>query len=635
MLYLYVDPARKKYRVVNENGNMLNAPLLRIKRRDRKRHIGNASGFTLIPLEETSPPQRGKFDAYNGNGATPPTPSVSSTSVFWTFATMTLVLGLAGAYGFTAYNNQLTNRNTRNIANVNETACDKFMLLQGEIELLENEISMLSNTSEASLLLDIMELNETKISTLSGVSPEPISHNVDLDAGLGIVVTPDTLSYSVAIAADTTYVQRRVSGTCPAGQSIQVVNADGTVVCETSGDVSSSAGSSVDNALVRMDGTSGTLIQSSVVLLDDAGSLSGIANIALSGTVDGRDVAADGTTLDNHIADTDIHVAHTNVTITGDSENAYITGGGDISASRTLDIDTDKIQRRVTEVCTATQAMIEINSDGTATCQETGTVTSNSESSVDNAVVRFHSTTGQVIQTSVAVLDDTGNLSGLNDITLSGTVDGRDVAADGALLDSHVADLTIHRAMDDTVTSDTTLWSSEKITTELNMINTTVDQNTVDIATNTGDIATNAADITTLQRQGLLIFAGKIEHTNPAQPDTAVITTNYVFEGSFASNTWTAPSAMVVLVQYSWYGGFNTACEVCGGFGTNMLLKVNDVTQGFIAEARNSVWGASSAAGTQMLTLAASDDVRLEWEGNGLVAGTYGGSFTIYVLERL
>lgn len=63
-------------------------------------------------------------------------------------------------------------------------------------------------------------------------------------------------------------------------------------------------------------------------------------------------------------------------------------------------------------------------------------------SSTDNAVVRFDGTTGKVIQNSGVILDDLNNLSGVNNIALSGTVDGRDVSTDGATLDSHVANFS-------------------------------------------------------------------------------------------------------------------------------------------------------------------------------------------------
>ncbi len=58
-----------------------------------------------------------------------------------------------------------------------------------------------------------------------------------------------------------------------------------------------SPASTTDNRLVRFDGTNGA-IQSTGITADDSDNLSGIGDITLTGTVDGRDVATDGTKLD-------------------------------------------------------------------------------------------------------------------------------------------------------------------------------------------------------------------------------------------------------------------------------------------------------------------------------------------------
>jgi hypothetical protein len=69
--------------------------------------------------------------------------------------------------------------------------------------------------------------------------------------------------------------------------------------------------SSTDNTLPRFDGIGGKTLQGSGVVVDDSNNVSGMGtlasgthtitgNLVVSGTVDGRDVSADGTTLDGH-----------------------------------------------------------------------------------------------------------------------------------------------------------------------------------------------------------------------------------------------------------------------------------------------------------------------------------------------
>lgn len=64
----------------------------------------------------------------------------------------------------------------------------------------------------------------------------------------------------------------------------------------------------VDGAVLRTDGTSGRLIQDGNIQITDGGNINGIedlsmnGNITVGGTVDGRDVGADGATLDAHTA---------------------------------------------------------------------------------------------------------------------------------------------------------------------------------------------------------------------------------------------------------------------------------------------------------------------------------------------
>lgn len=58
--------------------------------------------------------------------------------------------------------------------------------------------------------------------------------------------------------------------------------------------------SSTDNAVARFNGTAGDTVQNGLVTINDSGSIA----LPASETVDGRDVSADGSTLDTHVANT-------------------------------------------------------------------------------------------------------------------------------------------------------------------------------------------------------------------------------------------------------------------------------------------------------------------------------------------
>jgi hypothetical protein len=77
------------------------------------------------------------------------------------------------------------------------------------------------------------------IGTITGVTP-------------GTGLTGGGTSGNVTLSADTNYLQRRVTGTCQAGNAIRVINADGTVTCEPI--VGGINGSGTANYIARFTG---------------------------------------------------------------------------------------------------------------------------------------------------------------------------------------------------------------------------------------------------------------------------------------------------------------------------------------------------------------------------------------------
>lgn len=179
--------------------------------------------------------------------------------------------------------------------------------------------------------------------------------------------------------------------------SVQVT-ADGNIIIDVStpvsgtGDVTSSS-LSVDNQIVRFDGTSGKVIQNSGITIADG------ASGTLSGTNSG-DVTLDSTV-------TDI------LTITGQAISADDQGSDKL-------VFWDESQSKLTSLTVGSGLSI---TGTTITATGSGDVVGPA-SSTDNALVRFDGTTGKLVQNGQITESDTGDFANVNSIAMDTTPTG-------------------------------------------------------------------------------------------------------------------------------------------------------------------------------------------------------------------
>lgn len=161
-------------------------------------------------------------------------------------------------------------------------------------------------------------------------------------------------------------------------------------------------GSSTDNAVARWDGTTGQLLQDSVVIISDLGAITGVTTLTASGLIR----SATGLAVEETGAGTDI---------------ITIQAPASIAASYTLTLPVDD--------GTSNQVL---TTDGSGvlswtTPSGTGDVVGPA-SATDNAVARFDGTTGKLIQNSAVTIADTsgditaGKYNGLTITASTGTL---------------------------------------------------------------------------------------------------------------------------------------------------------------------------------------------------------------------
>ena len=168
--------------------------------------------------------------------------------------------------------------------------------------------------------------------------------------GAGLTGGPVTTTGT--IAADTAYLQRRVSATCAAGSSIRTINADGTVACETDdGTVTSVAtGPGLTGGTITATGTVGLaatqLLPTTACAVNQVPQWNGSAwTCAVAGGTGTVTSVATGTGLT----------------------------GGPVTTAGTIAVNTATIQARVTGSCPVGSYIRTIAADGTVTCQADGT----------------------------------------------------------------------------------------------------------------------------------------------------------------------------------------------------------------------------------------------------------------------
>lgn len=261
---------------------------------------------------------------------------------------------------------------------------DDFNNVTGAVSAVIGNISIAVNTISA-LNTDgdlIFSPNGTGIVLSNSSVKSKISFILE-DPGVGV----NTITFQ----APTLFGDYVLTFPTSDGLSGQILTTDGTGVLSWTSNGNGNVNgpvSSTDNALVRWDGITGQLIKDSNVLLDSFNNLTNINDLSAIGII----------TTKNSFVMEDPGIGTNTITIKAPT----------LSASYTLTFPVD----------TGTPGQVLIT-DGSGVLSWFSAATGDvigPGSSTDNALVRFDGTTGKLIQNSIVILADTGELSGLTQL---------------------------------------------------------------------------------------------------------------------------------------------------------------------------------------------------------------------------
>lgn len=335
--------------------------------------IGNASG----DIQATSAGVAGTVLTSNGAGVDP---TFQAAAVTGAGGSTTQVQynnagALAGDAGFTysAANDAITV-----VGNITNSALSASALVASDANKALKSVAIGSNLSYDGTTLSATGGGAGSVTSVALTMPSPFS----------VAGSPVTTTGTLAVGAVDPGADRLIGFDDGNGDIRYITIGSGlnydqasdtltsTAVGTGGGDVVGPA-SATDNAVARYDGATGKLIQNSSVILDDVGWMSGVTNLTVVTRITNSVLTA------NTLVSADANKALKSVAI-----GANLTFDG-------------------TTLAAAGAGTGDVVGPGSAT---------------DNALARFDTGTGKLIQNSVAILADTGELSGVAALAVTGGI---------------------------------------------------------------------------------------------------------------------------------------------------------------------------------------------------------------------
>ncbi len=265
----------------------------------------------------------------------------------------------------------------------------------------DNSVWQMKAAGNAGVLT--LDINATETITVGGslniTADSTISGSNSGDQVLFQTIAGDTGSATANSTTDTFTI---------AGGTNVTTSVSGDTITVNSSGIGGSTGAA-DNRVLRSNGVGGSTAQASAVTIDDSGNISGV------GTVDGRDLATDGSKLDGIEALADV-TDETNVTsaLSGATITAATVAGSD----KILGQDTS--DSSILKTFTA-QSIADLKADQNVF----GTVASDSGSAVADGTADTLTITGGTLTSTAVSGDDTltinvaADLNDLSDVTIT------------------------------------------------------------------------------------------------------------------------------------------------------------------------------------------------------------------------